>query len=226
MDKNLNKILFPSKTLSYVKNLRPTHADCKIDFLTKDWPMSDEKNKFPSTFVSSQFVKYIDAKEVNGIVEALGNTLSQKYQGQDLVLIGVLKGSMVFLADLVREIKGVKVYVDFVKLQAVGRSKENHGTITISKDFTTNLMDRNVIIVEEIVDTGRALSFLKKRIMLSSPRSLEVVTLFDKPYKRTVNIQPDLTGKKIEDQFVVGYGLDLEDYGRNFEDLYFLKYPN
>jgi hypoxanthine phosphoribosyltransferase len=188
--------------------------------------MNDEKNKFPSSFVSSQFVNYIDAKEIRAIIEALGNTISQRYQGQDLVLIGVLKGSMVFLADLIREIKGVKVYVDFVKLQAVGRSKENHGTITISKDFTTNLMDRNVLIVEEIVDTGRALSFLQKRIMLSSPRSLEVITLFDKPYKRTVNIQPDMTGKKIEDHFIVGYGLDLEDFGRNFEQLYYLKYPN
>lgn len=188
--------------------------------------MSDEKNKFPSTFVSSQFVKYIDGKEIKGIVEALGNTLSQKYQGQDLILIGVLKGSMVFLADLAREIKGVKVYVDFVKLQAVGRSKENHGTITITKDITTNLMDRNVVIVEEIVDTGRALSFLKKRIQLCAPRSLEIVTLFDKPYKRAVNIQPDFTGKKIDDQFIVGYGLDLEDFGRNFEQVYYLKYPN
>ena len=186
----------------------------------------DEKFKFPSSFVSSQFVNYIDTKEIKGIVEAMGNTLSQKYQGQDLVLVGVLKGSMVFLADLVREIKGVKVYLDFVKLQAVGRSKENHGTITISKDLTTNLMDRNVVIVEEIVDTGRALSFLKKRILLSSPRSLEVITLFDKPYKRTVNVQPDMTGKKIQDQFIVGYGLDLEDYGRNFEQVYYLKYPN
>lgn len=188
--------------------------------------MSDEKNKFPSSFVSSQFVKYIDAKEIKGIIEALGNNLSQKYAGQDLVLIGVLKGSMVFLADLAREIKGVKVYIDFVKVSAVGRSKENHGTITISKDITTNLMDRNVVIVEEIVDTGRALSFLKKRIQLSAPRSLEVVTLFDKPYKRAVNIQPDITGKKIDDQFIVGYGMDLEDFGRNFEQVYYLRYPN
>lgn len=188
--------------------------------------MSDEKNKFPSSFVSSQFVKYIDAKEIKGMIEALGNNLSQKYAGQDLVLIGVLKGSMVFLADLAREIKGVKVYIDFVKVSAVGRSKENHGTITISKDITTNLMDRNVVIVEEIVDTGRALSFLKKRIQLSTPRSLEVITLFDKPYKRAVNIQPDITGKKIDDQFIVGYGMDLEDFGRNFEQVYYLRYPN
>lgn len=188
--------------------------------------MRDEKYKFPSSFVSNQFVDYIEDKEIKGIVETLGHTLSQKYQGQDLVLIGVLKGSMVFLADLVREIKGVKVYVDFVRLHAVGRSKESHGTITISKDITTNIMDRNVVIVEEIVDTGRALSFLKKRLMLGSPRSLEVITLFDKPYKRAVNIQPDLTGKKIDDHFIVGYGLDLEDYGRNFENIYYLKYPN
>jgi hypoxanthine phosphoribosyltransferase len=188
--------------------------------------MSDEKNKFPSSFASSQFVNYIDSKEIKSMVETLGNTLSQKYQGQNLVLIGVLKGSMVFLADLVRQIRGVKVYVDFVKIQAIGRSKEDHGTICITKDFTTNLMDRNVVIVEEIVDTGRALSFLKKRIQLAQPRSLEVVALFDKPYKRAVSIQPDFTGKKIDDQFIVGYGLDLEDYGRNIEQLYYLRYPN
>ncbi len=225
MDKNLNSFLFPSISIDYVEIA--SQLTRQYDYFSNEGShMTDEKNKFPSSFVSNQFVNYIDSKEIKGIVEALGNTLSQKYQGQDLVLIGVLKGSMVFLADLVREIKGVKVYVDFVKLQAVGRSKENHGTITISKDFTTNVMDRNVVIVEEIVDTGRALSFLKKRIQLASPRSLEVVTLFDKPYKRAVNIQPDLTGKKIDDQFIIGYGLDLEDYGRNFEQLYYLKYPN
>lgn len=189
-------------------------------------PMSDEKSKFPSSFISGQFVKYIDSKEIKGIVETLGNTLSKKYEGQDLVLIGVLKGSMTILADLVREIKGVKVYVDFVKIQSIGRSKENQGTISITKDITTNIMDRNVVIVEEVVDTGRALHFLKKRLLLSSPRSLEIVTLFDKPYRRAVNIQPDLVGKKIEDQFIVGYGLDLEDYGRNFDNVYYLKYPN
>lgn len=188
--------------------------------------MSDEKLKFPSSFVSNQFVKYIDQAEIKGLTQALANTISHQYQGQELVLIGVLKGSMVFLADLIREIKGVKVYVDFVKLQAHGRSKENHGTITIAKDYTTNLMDKNVLIVEEIVDTGRALNFLKKRIALSSPRSLGIVTLFDKPYKRVVNIQPEFIGKKIDDHFVVGYGLDLEDYGRNFEQLYYLQYPN
>ncbi len=186
----------------------------------------DEKDKFHSSFASSQFVKYIDRREIHGMVEALGNTISQQYAGQEVVLIGILKGSNVFLADLVRCIQGVRVYVDFVRLQSVGRSKESAGTICISKDVTTNLVDRNVLIVEEIIDTGRALSFLKKRLQQASPRSIAVVTLFDKPYKRAVPVTADLIGKKIDDTFVVGYGLDLEDYGRNFEHLYSLRYPN
>jgi hypoxanthine phosphoribosyltransferase len=186
----------------------------------------DEKNKFHSSFTSTQFVKYIDRREIQGMVETLGNAISQKYAEQDLVLVGVLKGSSVFMADLVRHIQGVRVYVDFVRLQSVGRSKESAGTICISKDITTNLVDRNVLIVEEIIDTGRALNFLKKRILQSSPRSVAVVTLFDKPYRRAVPISAEMIGKKIDDAFVVGYGLDLEDFGRNFTHLYSLRYPN
>ncbi len=186
----------------------------------------EEKDKFPSSFTSTQFVKYVDRKEIRTVVDTLAHTISQKYAGQDLVLIGVLKGSMTFMADLVRSIKGVRVYVDFVKLHAVGRSKESAGTICLSKDLTTNLVDRNVLIVEEIIDTGRALNFLKKRIQQASPRSIGVVTLFDKPYKRAVPMTADLIGKKLDDAFVVGYGLDLEDFGRNFEDLFSLRYPN
>lgn len=186
----------------------------------------NEKDKFPSSFASTQFTKYVDRNEIKTIVETLGHAISQKYAGQDLVLVGVLKGSMTFMADLVRSIQGVRVYVDFVKLQSVGRSKESAGTIILSKDLTTNLVDRNVLIVEEIIDTGRALSFLKKRLQLSSPRSIGVVTLFDKPYKRAVPVTAELIGKKLDDAFVVGYGLDLEDFGRNFEDLFSLRYPN
>jgi hypoxanthine phosphoribosyltransferase len=186
----------------------------------------DEKNKFHSSFTSSQFVPYIEKGELETLVKSLAHTLSEKYKGQELVMIGVLKGSMTFMADLIREMKNVKIYVDFVKLQAIGRSKESSGTIFMSKDISTNLLDRNVVIVEEIIDTGRALTFLKKRLQLAAPRSIEVITLFDKPYKRVVNISAELIGKKIEDHFVVGYGLDLEDYGRNFETVYYLKYPN
>lgn len=186
----------------------------------------NDRAKFPSSFMLDQFENYIDSKEIQSIVESLGYTISQKYKGQELVLVGVLKGSMTFMADLIRHIRDVKVYVDFVKVAAVGRSKESNGTILITKDITTNIVDRNVLIIEEIIDTGRALSFLKERLELSAPRSIEVITLFDKPYKRAVPIKADLIGKKIEDQFIVGYGLDLEEYGRNLSEVYYLKYPN
>ena len=92
----------------------------------------NEKDKFPSSFASTQFVKYVDRKEIKTIVETLGHAISQKYAGQELVLVGVLKGSMTFMADLVRSIQGVRVYVDFVKLQSVGRSKESAGNMRAS----------------------------------------------------------------------------------------------
>jgi hypoxanthine phosphoribosyltransferase len=87
-------------------------------------------------------------------------------------------------------------------------------------------LDKNVLIVEEIIDTGRALEFVHNRLKSSKPKHIEIITLFDKPYKRAVPIKADLIGKRIDDQFIIGYGLDLENYGRNFENIYFLKYPN
>lgn len=185
-----------------------------------------EKSKFPDRFITTQFVSYIKASEIEAVVESLANTIEQKYAGQELYVICVLKGSMIFTADLVRKLKTVKVYLDFVKLKAVGRDKESSGTISFTKDISVNLQDKNVLIVEEIIDTGRALAFLKNRISQAGPKSLDIISLFDKPYKRAVPIKADFIGKKIDDQFIVGYGLDLEEYGRNLQDIYFLRYPN
>ena len=182
--------------------------------------------KFPSDFVSAQFVKYIEQSEIENITKSLAATLNERYKGEELVIIGELKGSLLFLSDLLKHLQNIKVYVDFVHLNSVGRDKESHGTITLNKDIKTNVMGKNVLIVEEIVDTGRALHFLKSRIQQSSPRSVELLTLFDKPYKRVVSLKPDYIGKQIDDQFIIGYGLDLEEYGRNISDIYYLKYPN
>lgn len=182
--------------------------------------------KFPNNFVSDQFVEYIDESEIQSVVESLGYTISQKYKGQELVLVGLLKGSMVFMADLARHIKNVKVYIDFIKVEAVGRSKESNGTIVISKDLGSDVLNKNVLIVEEVIDTGRALNFVKERIAQASPSNIEVITLFDKPYKRAVPVKADYIGKQIEDQFIIGYGLDLDQYGRNMPAVHYLKYPN
>lgn len=185
-----------------------------------------ELSKFPSDFVSNQFVEYIDRTEIEALTKSLAEKLNERYKGEELVLVSVLKGSMVFLSDLVKHLQGVKVFIDFVQLGSLGRTKENNGTIFIKKDIGLDISNKNVIVIEEIIDTGRALNFLIQRLKLSSPRSLEVLTLFDKPYKRVAPINAQYIGKKIEDQFVVGYGLDLEEYGRNISDLYYLKYPN
>lgn len=185
-----------------------------------------ESMKFPSRLVHGQFVKYISKSEIKGIVASLGNSLCEKFKHQELVIICVLKGSMVFLADVVRELHNVRVYIDFVSVKSVGKDSESHGTFFMDKDLSVNIHDKNVLIVEEVIDSGRSLFYLKKRIELAHPRSLSIMTLFDKPHKRLVPIKPDLVGQTLPDHFIIGYGLDLEDYGRNLEDVYFLKYPN
>jgi hypoxanthine phosphoribosyltransferase len=182
--------------------------------------------KLPSNILPEQFVSYISKVEIEKITSALASSINERYQGEELILIGMLKGSTIFLSDLVKKLKNINVYIDFVKIGSIGRDKENSGTMILKKDISTNIKGKNVLIVEEIIDTGRALHFLKERLAQAEPRCLEVVTLFDKPYKRLAPIKADYIGKKLEDQFVVGYGLDLEEYGRNISNIYYLKYPN
>lgn len=186
----------------------------------------NELAKFPTNFESNQFVEYIDKNEIETITKSLAHTIEQKYEGEDLVVIGILKGSMLFVSELLKNIRNVNIYLDFVSVKAIGRTKENIGTIVLNKDISTNIHSRNVLIVEQIIDTGRALQFVKNRLKLNNPKNIEVVTLFDKPYKRAVPIKAEYIGKQIEDQFIIGHGLDLDQYGRNFENIYYLKYPN
>lgn len=186
----------------------------------------NELSKFPTNFESNQFVEYIDKNEIETITKSLAHTIEQKYKGEDLVVVGILKGSMLFVSELLKNIRNVNIYLDFVSVKAIGRTKENIGTIVLNKDISTNIHSRNVLIVEQIIDTGRALQFVKDRLKLNNPKSIEVVTLFDKPYKRAVPVKAEYIGKQIEDQFIIGHGLDLDQYGRNFENIYYLKYPN
>ena len=182
-------------------------------------------NKFPKEISSNVFVKYIDRSEIKGLVGSLGHTISKKYEGQELIILAILKGSVIFLADLVREVRNVNIKLDFVSVDSFGKDKEKETTICFKKDIAIDITDKHVLIVEEIIDTGRAVKFLIDRVKLNHPKSINLITLFDKPYKRTSNLSPDHIGKKIDDQFIVGYGLDLEEFGRNLEDIYFLKYP-
>lgn len=178
--------------------------------------MSDQSLK-------EDLVLYITKEDIDKMVARLAEEIQNEYQGEEVVLICPLKGSFLFVADLVRKLD-LLLKIDFVQLTSLSLEKEPHdGTVKIIKDISVNVYNKNVLIIEEIIDEGRILSFLKKRLLASHPASIKIVSLLDKPARRLTNIQPDFVGKTIEDRFVIGYGLDDNEIGRNYGDIYQLK---
>lgn len=171
------------------------------------------------------FTKYLNRNDIDAIVTSLASQLNRDYEGKQLVLVGVLKGACIFIADLCRQLK-VDVEVDFVRMTSQGQGLTSHGTVSIIKDINTDVRGKHVLIVEEIIDSGRKLKFLYDRLKAAQPASLEVITFLDKKGKRLTEVPVKYTGRAIEDQFLVGYGLDLEEKCRNLGEIYFLKYPN
>ena len=137
----------------------------------------------------------------------------------------VLKGAIVFMADLVRQLP-VDHDVEFVRLSSYGRARTSSGTVTILKYISADIRGKHVLIVEEIIDSGRTLRFLYDRLKSSGPASVEIVTLLDKASKRVVDVPVKYVGRATEDPFLIGYGLDLEERCRNLPEIYYLKYPN
>lgn len=177
--------------------------------------MLDEKN----------FTKYLNRYEIDAAVQSLANRINADYEGKQVILVGVLKGAIVFLADLVRHLK-IDAEVDFVRLSSYGKARTSSGTVMLLKDIHADIRDKHVLIVEEIIDSGRTLKFLYERLKSAGPASVEIVTLLDKASKRIVEVPVKYVGRNIDDQFLVGYGLDLEERCRNLPDIYYLKYPN
>jgi hypoxanthine phosphoribosyltransferase len=178
-------------------------------------PMFDEKN----------FTKYLSRHEIDAAVQSIANRLNADYEGKQVVLVGVLKGAIVFIADLVRHLK-LEAEVEFVRLSSYGKQRTSSGTVTILKDIQADIRGKHVLIIEEIIDSGRTLKFLYERLKASGPASVEIVTLLDKASKRIVDVPVKYVGRPIDDQFLIGYGLDLEERCRNLPDIYYLKYPN
>jgi hypoxanthine phosphoribosyltransferase len=168
--------------------------------------------------VKDDMLPFITKDEIKKLVRELAKQLEADYEGKEVFFICPLRGSLHFCADLMRELK-LPQQVDFVHLQAV----EKGGAIKIIKDISTNITGKHVLIAEEIIDTGRTLSFLRNRLLASSPASLKIITLLDKPARRELPLRPDYIGRTIDDRYVVGYGMDSEEFGRNYPDIYFLK---
>lgn len=168
--------------------------------------------------IKDEMIPFLKRAEIDDLVNELAKQIESDYEGKEIVFVCPLRGSIHLTADLMRQID-LPQLVDFVYVTAV----EKGGAIKIVKDISVNITGKHVIIVEEIIDTGRTLSFLRNRLFASAPASLKIVTLLDKPARRELPIRPDYIGRTIDDRYVVGYGMDSEEKGRNYPDIYNLK---
>jgi hypoxanthine phosphoribosyltransferase len=156
----------------------------------------------------------ITSEDLQARIRQLGAEISQDYAGKDLLLLAVLKGSVVFLSDLMRHIT-VPHAIDFMATSSYGTGMESSGVVRILKDLDAPLEGRNVLIVEDIIDTGRTLDYLVRILQARVPRSLRICALLDKVSRREVPVRVDYTGFEIPDKFVFGYGLDYAELYRN-----------
>src|SRR5947209_3215652 len=152
--------------------------------------------------------------ELRSRVRELGQEISRDYQGRDLLLVGVLKGAVFFLSDLMRHIE-IPVEVDFMAVASYGSATDSSGVVRILKDLDTPIEGRDVLIVEDIVDSGLTLQYLMRSLGARNPRSLEVCALLMKPERRKVDVPTRYVGFEIPDRFAIGYGLDHAERYRN-----------
>lgn len=163
-----------------------------------------------------------DAQQIGEKVKELGATLSKDFNGRNPLVICVLKGAFIFMADLVKEIT-VPLEIDFMAVSSYGQSTKSSGVVKIIKDLDVSVEGRDVLIVEDIIDSGLTLSYLIDVLERRNAKSVTVVTLFDKPARRTVELEADYKGFTLPDEFVVGYGLDYAEKYRNLPYIGILK---
>ena len=164
----------------------------------------------------------IDAEAIQERVKELGRYIDEMYAGKDLLLISVLKGSVIFMADLLRAIS-IPHEIDFMATSSYGASTESSGVVRIIKDLNQPIEGRHVLIVEDIIDSGHTLSYLTRILEARNPASLRIVTLLDKPERREVELDVDWVGFSIPNEFVIGYGLDYNELYRNLPFIGVLK---
>lgn len=153
-------------------------------------------------------------EEIRKKVEELGRQISLDYNGRELLVVGILKGAFIFMADLVREID-VPLELDFMDVTSYGLSTSSSGEVRIIKDLEYSVQDKDVLIIEDIVDTGLTLKYITGILRTRNPRSIKICCLLDKPSRRKADVIADYVGYSIPDRFVVGYGLDYAEQYRN-----------
>jgi len=164
----------------------------------------------------------LDRDEIAVKVKELGARITADYKGKDVILIGILKGAMVFFSDLIREID-LPLDVEFMAISSYGRSTKSSGVVQILKDLGCDITGRHVLVVEDIVDSGMTLSYLKGVLATRHAASVEICSLLDKPARRRAPLEVKYSCFNIPDAFVVGYGLDFAEKYRNLPDIGVLK---
>ena len=164
----------------------------------------------------------IGRERIAAKVAEMGQRISQDFAGEPVVLIGVLKGATIFLADLARQIT-LDVSFDFIAVSSYGNAKQHSGEVKLVKDVDRSMEGRNIILVEDILDTGLTLTYIQSMLRAHQPKSLKIAALLDKVSRRTEPIQGDYVGFEIPDEFVVGYGLDFAEHYRNLPDICVLE---
>jgi len=157
----------------------------------------------------------VEEEAIRKRVKELGREITEAYKGKDLIVVGILKGAVVFLSDLTRAIE-MPVMIDFMAVSSYGKSSISTGEVRIMKDLDFSVEGKDVLIVEDIIDTGLTLNYLKDILTKRGASSVRICTLLDKPDRRTVGVHIDFLGFEIPDEFVVGYGLDFNEMYRNF----------
>lgn len=160
--------------------------------------------------------------EIQKRVKEIASQISKDYAGRELIMIGVLRGAFIFMADLIREIS-IPCRVDFARLASYGAGSESSGKVVMTKDIETSIKDRDILIVEDIVDTGLTLQYLVGWLKERNPRSLKTCVFLDKRKKRKISFEAEYVGFTIDDGFVVGYGLDFNEKYRFSPDIYIIK---
>ncbi len=156
----------------------------------------------------------ITEEQLKQRVKELGARITEDFRGEPVILIGILKGSVVFMADLMRAID-LDISIDFMSVSSYGGATSTSGVVRIMKDLDSDIKGKNVIIVEDIIDSGLTLKYLKEYLSKRNPACLRICTILDKPSRRKVEIRGDYVGFEIEDKFIVGYGLDIDQKYRN-----------
>lgn len=163
----------------------------------------------------------ISENELKEKIKEVGAKISADYKGEEVLFVGILKGCIHFYSDLTREIT-IPMTMDFMAISSYGAGTTSSGEVKMLKDLDKSICGKNVIIVEDIIDSGNTLSYLKRLLSSRQPKSIKICTLLDKPSRRKVDLQPDYCCFQIPDEFVFGYGLDVDQQYRNKKDIYIL----